>query len=117
MVDNLYAATADAAGGGGAAAEPSMIQFLMPFIIIIVMFYFIIYLPNKKERKKHEEMINSIKPGDKIVTSGGIVGIVDKVNENEETIRIKSGESTTLNIKKTFISTKIVKESAEPEKK
>jgi len=112
----LYAAeTAPAATH--AAEGPSMLQAFLPLIIIFVLFYFMFIIPNKKEQKKHQEMLKSLKQGDKVITSGGIVGIIDKINESEDIIRIKSGENTLINIKRSHISAKIEKTTEEPGKK
>ncbi|MCX7698897.1 MAG: preprotein translocase subunit YajC [Candidatus Goldbacteria bacterium] len=99
------------------ADGPSMLQAFLPLIIIFVLFYFMFIIPNKKEQKKHQEMLKSLKVGDKIITSGGIIGIIDKINDTEDIIRIKSGENTLINIKRNYIVTKLEKPSEEPEKK
>jgi len=115
FVENLYAAGEAAAPAAGAEG-PGMFQAFLPLIIIFALFYFMFIMPQKKEQKKHQAMLKALKPGDKVVTSGGIVGVIEKINEADEVVRIKSGENTQLNIKRGYISAKIVKE-AEPEKK
>ena len=85
--------------------------------IIFVLFYFMFIVPNKKEQKKHQDMLKSLKQGDKIVTSGGIVGVIDKISENDDIIRIKSGENTFINVKRSYVTNKIEKPAEEPEKK
>lgn len=57
-------------------------------VVLFVAMYMFVYIPNKKKQKKVQEMHNSIKPGDKIVTMGGIVGRVVERNENYVTICI-----------------------------
>lgn len=96
---------------------PSMLQAFLPLIIIFVLFYFMFIIPSKNEQKKHQEMLKSLKLGDKIITSGGIVGIIDKINENDDIIRIKSGENTLINIKRNYIASKIEKPVEGTEKK
>ncbi len=119
----LYAAEGAApAAAAGAAEQPSMIQAFLPLIIIFVLFYFIILLPNKKEQKKHQEMLKSLKPGDKIITTGGIVGVIEKIIDAEDIIRIRTGESTLINMKRSFVSARVEKPAeaavpAAPEKK
>jgi preprotein translocase subunit YajC len=108
----LYAAgpAAPAAAAGAAAPEgPSMIQGLLPLVVIFVLFYFIILMPNRKEQKKHAEMLKTLKPGDKIITNGGIVGTIDKIIDADDVIRIKSGESTLLNLKRSYVSARVEK--------
>ncbi len=116
FVQNLYATAEGAAGAGAGAEGPSLIGAFMPLIIIFALFYFMFILPQKKEQKKHAAMLKELKPGDKVITNGGIVGVIDKINEKEDIVRIKSGENTLLNIKRGNISSKSVKE-AEQEKK
>lgn len=57
-------------------------------VVLFVAMYMFVYIPNKKKQKKMQEMHNSIKPGDKIVTMGGIVGRVVERNDNYITICI-----------------------------
>jgi preprotein translocase subunit YajC len=54
-------------------------------------FYFILYRPQKQQQKRHDEMLKQVKRGDEIVTSGGLVGEV--VHVKDEQVTIKSGES------------------------
>lgn len=54
---------------------------LLPFIFLIAIFYFIIIRPQQQQAKKHKEMIEALKKGDKIVTSGGLIAEVKKVEE------------------------------------
>jgi preprotein translocase subunit YajC len=110
------AAPAAPAAAGAMAEQPSMIQAFLPLVIIFVLFYFIILLPNKKEQKKHQEMLKALKPGDKIITSGGIVGVIEKIIDAEDIIRIRTGESTLLNMKRSYVSARVEKpaEAAAP---
>jgi preprotein translocase subunit YajC len=118
FIFSLFAAeTAPAAATPAAAGGPSLIQAFLPLIIIFVLFYFMFIFPNKKEQKKHQDMLKLLKQGDKIITSGGIVGVIDKISENDDVIRIKSGENTFINIKRSYITNKIDKPVEEPEKK
>ncbi len=52
-----------------------MVQFL-PFILIFGIFYFLVILPQQKQRKKTQEMLDGLKTGDKVVTSGGLYGTI-----------------------------------------
>tara|TARA_B100000029_G_C17364673_1_gene883823 strand:- start:229 stop:543 length:315 start_codon:yes stop_codon:yes gene_type:complete len=56
----------------------------LPLILIFGIFYVLLIRPQQKKIKLHKEMINNLKRGDKIITSGGIIGTVTKVNENKE---------------------------------
>ena len=56
----------------------------LPLILIFGVFYLLLIRPQQKKIKLHREMLNNIKRGDKVITSGGIIGKVTKVNENKE---------------------------------
>jgi len=56
----------------------------LPLILIFGVFYILLIRPQQKKVKQHREMINNLRRGDKIITSGGIIGIISKVNENRE---------------------------------
>jgi len=103
------AGTAAPGTAGAPAEQPNMIQAFLPLIIIFVLFYFIILMPNQKEQKKHKEMLQALKPGDKIITNGGIVGVIEKIVDAEDIIRIRTGESTLINMKRSFVSARVEK--------
>tara|TARA_B100001769_G_C21543809_1_gene310432 strand:- start:157 stop:444 length:288 start_codon:yes stop_codon:yes gene_type:complete len=57
-------------------------QFI-PLILIFVIFYFFLIRPQQKKVKEHKLMVENLKRGDKVVTSGGIIGTVERVMEND----------------------------------
>ncbi len=74
----IPAASAAEAGGGGAGMN--MIDLLFIGMIVLV-FYFIIWRPQSKRAKEHRELVSSLSKGDEVVTNGGIIGKVHKVDE------------------------------------
>ena len=58
-------------------------QFI-PLILIFVIFYFFLISPQQKKVKEHKIMVENLKRGDKVVTSGGIVGTVERIMENDK---------------------------------
>ena len=58
----------------------------LPLILIFGVFYILLIRPQQKKVKQQREMLNNIKRGDKIITSGGIIGIISKVNDNRELV-------------------------------
>ena len=56
----------------------------LPLILIFGVFYILLIRPQQKKAKQHREMINNLSRGDKIITSGGIIGSIKKVNDNRE---------------------------------
>lgn len=83
----LVAAPALAVAPAGAApAGPSLITQLLFFLPLILIFYFLLFRPQQQRAKKHAEMISGIKRGDTVVTSGGLIGKVNKVADTELTV-------------------------------
>ncbi len=80
---NLIApAYAQAAAAG---ADEGFMAFL-PLILIFVVFYFLLIRPQQKKMKQQREMIQAIRRGDRVVTAGGIVGLVTKVTNDQEVV-------------------------------
>jgi preprotein translocase subunit YajC len=65
----------------------ALLQMLGTFAILGFMFYFVLLRPQQKKAKEHAELLKSVKPGDKILTSGGILGIVVSVKDKSLAIR------------------------------
>ncbi|MGE3870290.1 MAG: preprotein translocase subunit YajC [Pseudorhodoplanes sp.] len=75
----------------GALGGDNMLVSLLPFILIFVIMYFLILRPQQKRVKQHQEMVKNVRRGDTVVTSGGLVGKVTKVIDDEQ-IEIEIGE-------------------------
>ena len=56
----------------------------LPLILIFVVFYILLIRPQQKKIKLHKEMVNNLTRGDKIITSGGIIGSITKINDKKE---------------------------------
>ena len=67
--------------GGGST---DMITSLLPFILIFVIMYFLILRPQQKRVKQHAEMVKNVRKGDTVITSGGLVGRVTKVVDDDQ---------------------------------
>lgn len=73
----------------GAAGDPaSMFAQFVPLIAIIVVFYFLLIRPQQQARKRHMEMVAALKRGDVIVTSGGLIGKVKSVADDEVRVEL-----------------------------
>ncbi len=85
FISNAYAqAAAPAAAGGG------LMSFL-PIILMFVVLYFLMIRPQMKRQKEQKAMIDAIAKGDEVVTAGGIVGKVTKVNDAYVTLEVAEG--------------------------
>ena len=79
LITPAFAQAAPAAGGSG-----DMLMSLLPFVLIFVIMYFLILRPQQRRVKQHQELVKNIRRGDTIVTSGGLVGKVTKVLDDEQ---------------------------------
>ena len=71
-------------------------QFI-PLILIFVIFYFFLIRPQQKKVKEHKAMVESLKKGDKVVTSGGITGIITRVIDNDK-VEVEIAENVTVEV-------------------
>jgi preprotein translocase subunit YajC len=84
----MFVTPAYAQAGGGS----DMLISLMPFLLIFVIMYFLILRPQQQRVKQHREMVGSLRRGDTIVTSGGLVGKITKVvDDNEVELQLADG--------------------------
>ena len=75
------------AQAGGAQRDFDLIS-LMPLLLIFVVFYFLLIRPQQKKMKQHRELISALKRGDRVLTAGGIIGSVVKVEDAELLVEI-----------------------------
>ena len=71
-----------------------IISQLLPFVFLIAIMYFVIIRPQQKEAKTKQEMIEALKKGDKVVTNGGFIVVVHKVEENFLSVKINDDTIT-----------------------
>ena len=68
--------------------QPSLFASFIPLILIFIIFYFLLIRPQQKKAKQHQILLESIKRGDQILTSGGMIGKVIKADKDELTVEI-----------------------------
>jgi len=86
-----YAQAAGGAAGGG--PEAMLLQFL-PLVALVVLFYFLMIRPQQRRMKQHQAMLGSLKRGDTVVLSSGIIGKVVRVEDTEVGVEIATGVTT-----------------------
>jgi len=102
IIDLAYAMGPAPQGGGQAGGAGGLLASLVPLVLIFVVFYFLLIRPQQKRAKEHKQMLESLKKGDKVVTSGGIYGVIESVGTN--TITIKVAENTKIKIGKSYVA-------------
>ncbi|HMR30417.1 MAG TPA: preprotein translocase subunit YajC [Geminicoccaceae bacterium] len=93
-------AYAQAAGPSGAFDFIS----LLPLVMIFVVFYFLLIRPQQKKMRDHRSMIDAIKKGDQVVTAGGIIGRVAKVEAGESTVMVEIAPNVQVKVARQTIS-------------
>ncbi|MCP3872215.1 MAG: preprotein translocase subunit YajC [Desulfobacteraceae bacterium] len=88
--------TAYAMGQAGGQAGQGGIMGFLPIIILFVIFYFLLIRPQQKKAKEHREMISSLKKGNRIITSGGIYGTIQSLDDT--TIGLEIAEKVKIKI-------------------
>ena len=83
---------------------------LLPIVLIFVIFYFFIIMPQNKKQKETEKMISALKKGDKVITIGGIHGVVSSTKE--KTVIVKVDDSTKLGFSRSAIASVVTDEKA-----
>ena len=61
---------------------------LIPLILMFAVFYFLLIRPQQKRQKEHQKMVSELQKGDKVITSGGIHGVISSVREDVITIKV-----------------------------
>lgn len=95
------------AGGGG-----QMSQMLVMVGIIFVCFYFLILRPQQKQQKEKQNLISSVGKGDKVITIGGMHGVVSKVDEKNKTITLEVAKGVKVDFSRAAIAS-VEKQSGE----
>ena len=85
----------------GAPEQPPVLFQFLPLIIIAVLFYFLLIRPQQKKQKEHQKLVTAIKTGDKVITGGGIHGIV--ANVKESTILLKVADNVKIEMDKAAV--------------
>jgi preprotein translocase subunit YajC len=105
MVVNIAYAQASQSAGG-----QSFIIQLLPLILIFVVFYFLLIRPQQKRVKQHREMVTNLKVGNQVITSGGILAKIVKVDDNNF-ITISISDGVNVKIKRDTI-TEVISENS-----
>ena len=92
MVSEAFAMAGGASKGGGQGYEG-----LIMLVLMFAIFYFLLIRPQQKRAKQHRELVSALKPGDQIVTAGGLYGKVAAVEETTVTIEIATGVKIKMN--------------------
>ena len=98
----LMESVAWAQGTGGGASGSGTILSLVPFVLIFVIFYFMLILPQQKKQKQQKAMMESLKKGDKVITTAGIWGTV--TNLGKDTVTLQIADNTKIKMQREYVA-------------
>ena len=87
------------------AEQGSMIGSFLPLIILFAIFYFLIIRPQQKHQKAHKAMLDSLAKGDTIITTGGLIAVI--VKTEEDFIKIKLNDDTIVKLDRAYVAKKV----------
>ena len=98
MFDEAYAMT----GSGGGSGPGAITGFVFPLVIVMAIFYFILIRPQLKRQKKHQGMLTALQKGNKVITTGGIHGMI--VGLKDDVVVVKIAENVKIEVSKSAIA-------------
>lgn len=90
--------------------QEQLLQFL-PLILIFGVFYFLIIRPQQQKMKTHQSMLSNLKRGDKVVTNGGLIGVITKIVSDEE-LQVEIAENVRVRVARAMIHSVFIKGEA-----
>jgi preprotein translocase subunit YajC len=90
----MFAAEAVPAPGAGADDPYAFLRFLLPMSVVMVLFYMMMIRPQKRKEQELKDQVNAIKENDRVVTIGGIYGVVTNVQRDAQRVTVRVDEST-----------------------
>jgi preprotein translocase subunit YajC len=99
-----------------AVAPEFSITSLLPLILIFVVFYFLMVRPQSKKMKEHQNTVNNLKVGNKVITTGGIIGTVTEVLTKENQVEVEIADGVKVKILKNYVADLVRDEVAKVKK-
>ena len=98
MINWAYAA----AQGAQAPEASPMWSFVVPMIFMVVIFYFLLIRPQQKKAKEHKALLDNLKKGDRVISSGGIIGTI--VNIDDQIVNVEIADKVRIEMGRPYIA-------------
>jgi preprotein translocase subunit YajC len=85
--------------------QGSVIGSFLPLILLFAIFYFLIIRPQQRQQKAHKEMLEGLQKGDDIITTGGLIAVI--VKTEEDFIKIKLNDDTVVKLDRAYVAKKV----------
>lgn len=102
MMFDLIANASAQEAVGSVAQDPSVLSGILPLVLMLVVFYFLLIRPQQKKLNDHKKMVEALRRGDKIITSGGLHGTIAKIDE--EFIQLDIADDTRVKLDKNSVA-------------
>ena len=86
------------------ATQPNPLVSFLPLILMFLIFYFLLIRPQQKRQQETQKMVANLKKGDRIVTSGGVIGTVVGIQNDYVVIKVGDNENTKMEVLKSAIT-------------
>ena len=86
------------------AAQPSPFLSMAPLLLILVVFYFLLIRPQMRRQRELQKLVDHLKKGDRVVTSGGVIGTIMGIQNDYVVLRVGDNENTKMEVLKSAIS-------------
>ena len=100
----LFLASAAPSSGSGSA---NPVGFFLPIILIFVIMYFLMFRPQAKKQKEMRKMLDALQKGDRVITIGGVYGVVQGLKEKEGIVVLKIADNVKIDVNKSAIARKL----------
>lgn len=103
--DIVYAMTAPPGGAGGQPqGAAGIFSSFLPLILIFAVFYFLLIRPQSKKAKEHKQMLENLKKGDKVMTNGGIYGIIEDIDAEAAILKVGIKDDVRIKVGRAYIA-------------
>lgn len=110
LISPAYAQAAPADGSAAGLAQ------FVPLVLIFVIFYFLLVRPQQKKMKEHKAVLEAVRRGDRIVTNGGVIGLVTKVIAEERQLEVEIADGVRVKVMRDMVNTVLSKTEPVSEK-
>ncbi len=93
------------AAAGSKSSPTGMLSMMLPFILMFVVMYFLILRPQKRREKERKALLSRVKKNDRVVTAGGVHGVVTSARENDVILRIDDAKDVKVKVDRSAIVT------------
>lgn len=100
---------ASTATAAGAAPEGSFLYSMLPLVLVLVIFYFFLVRPQQKRMADYQKLVAGLRRGDRVVTTGGIIGTIHRIDEKVSDVTVEIAEGVRVRIQRNAIAEVLAK--------